>query len=81
MNVPDILGVEAITPDGRGSILSLHNKKVIVSINKIELNQAMKGSRQGEIGSMHYSYDYKDVEIIKGQYCFNDERISSQYNN
>lgn len=79
MNIPDILGVEVITPDGRGSILSLHHGKVIIHLNKIEFNQVMKGVQRG-VGSMHYAYDYKDVEIIKGQYCFNDDRISSQYN-
>lgn len=76
MNVPDILGVEVITPDGRGSILSLHNRKVIVHIHTIQPNQVMKGDRREE---MHYAYDYKDVEIIKGQYCFDDKRINLQY--
>ena len=76
MNVPDILGVEVLTPDGRGSILSLYNRKVIVHINKVEPNQVMKGDRREE---MHYAYDYKDVRIIKGQYCFDDKRINLQY--
>ena len=76
MNVPDILGVEVITPDGRGSILTLHPRRVIVQLNMIEPNQIMKGERREE---MHYSYNYEDVEIIKGQYCFNNERINSQY--
>lgn len=76
MNVPDILGVEVITPDGRGSILSLHPRRVIVCLNSIAHNQIMKGDRREE---MHYSYEYKDVEVIKGQYCFNDERINVQY--
>lgn len=76
MNIPDILGVEVITPDGRGSILSLHSNRVIVHLNNIKPNQIMKGSKREE---MHYSYEYKDVEIIKGQYCFNDERIKFQY--
>jgi len=78
MRVPEILGVEVITPDGRGSILSLHNGRVIICLHKIERNQVMKGSSR-EFGEMHYAYKYEDVEIIKGQYCFNDERISSQY--
>lgn len=77
MNVPDILGVEVLTPDGRGSVLSLHPKRVIVHLNRIMPNQVMKGDRREEL---HYSYEYKDVEIIKGQYCFNVERIKSQYN-
>lgn len=76
MNVPDILGVEVITPDGRGSILSLHPRKVIVHLNKIECNQIMKGLKRNEL---HYAYDYGDVEIIKGQYCFDDKRINFQY--
>lgn len=76
MNVPDILGVEVLTPDGRGSILSLHQRKVIVHLNKKGMNQEMKGLRREEL---HYAYDYEDVEIIKGQYCFNDERINWQY--
>jgi hypothetical protein len=28
---------------------------------------------------MNYAYPYSDVEIIKGQYCFNDKRIKNQY--
>jgi hypothetical protein len=78
MNVPDILGVEVITPDGRGSVLSLHPKRVIVRLNSIAFNQVMKGSRQSD---MNYAYAYEDVEVIKGQYCFNDERINFQYEN
>jgi len=76
MNKPDILGVEVLTPDGRGSILSLHQKRVIVHLNKISPNQIMKGERREE---MHYAYKYEDVEIIKGQYCFNDDKIDFQY--
>lgn len=77
MNVPDIIGVEVITPDGRGSILTLHPRRIVVCLNRIEYNQVMKGDKSG--AEMHYSYEYKDVEIIKGQYCFNDERIAFQY--
>lgn len=76
MNVPDILGVEVITPDGRGSILSLHPHRLIVRLNKIEFNQVMKGFKSDE---MNYSYQYKDVEIIKGQYCFDDKGVKLQY--
>ncbi|AGO47463.1 hypothetical protein Phi19:3_gp059 [Cellulophaga phage phi19:3] len=76
MNKPDIIGVEVLTPDGRGSILSLHPRKVIVHLNSRGVNQLMKGLKRGEL---HYAYDYSDVEIIKGQYCFNDERINLQY--
>jgi hypothetical protein len=36
----------------------------------------MKGSKKDE---MNYSYNYEDVEIIKGQYCFDDKRIDLQY--
>jgi len=78
MNKPDILGLEVITPDGRGSILSLHSNKIIIHLNCIEHNQVMKGLDRSK-GGLHYAYDYKDVEIIKGQYCFNDERINFQY--
>ncbi len=76
MNKPEILGVEVLTPDGRGSILSLHHKRVTVRLNIIGHNQIMKGTKREE---MNYSYEYEDVEIIKGQYCFNDERIKFQY--
>ena len=69
MNVPELLGIEVMTPDGRGSILTL---------NRIEHNQVMKGFKREE---MNYAYDYADVEIIKGQYCFSDKRVKSQYNN
>lgn len=76
MNKPEILGLEVLTPDGRGSILSLHHKRVTVRLNTIGHNQVMKGTKREE---MNYSYEYEDVEIIKGQYCFNDERIKFQY--
>lgn len=76
MNVPDILGVEVLTPDGRGSVLSLHHKRVTVRLNTIRHNQVMKGTKREE---MNYSYLYEDVEIIKGQYCFDDKMINSQY--
>jgi len=76
MNKPEILGVEVLTPDGRGSILSLHHKRVTVRLNVIKLDQIMKGAKREE---MNYSYEYEDVEIIKGQYCFNGERIKFQY--
>ena len=76
MNKPEILGVEVLTPDGRGEILSLHQRKVIVLLNKIERGQVMKGDKRG---ALHYAYNYEDVTVIKGQYCFNDERIKFQY--
>jgi len=76
MNKPEILGIEVLTPDGRGNILSLHCKRVTVRLNVIKLNQIMKGTKREE---MNYSYEYEDVDIIKGQYCFNDERINYQY--
>jgi|GEM_PF-3026626 len=76
MNKPEILGVEVRTPDGRGSILSLNHKRVTVRLNVIKLNQIMKGAKREE---MNYPYEYEDVEIIKGQYCFNEERIKFQY--
>lgn len=73
MNVPEILGVEVMTPDGRGSVLSLHHGMVVVALNKIEFGQVMKGSQRTDYkGSMHYAYEYQDVEVIKGQYFFND---------
>lgn len=76
MNKPDILGLEVLTPDGRGSILSLHTNKVIVRLNTIGPNQVMRGSKRDE---MSYSYDYNEVEIIKGQHCFDEERLKFQY--
>ena len=73
MNVPDLIGVEVLTPDGRGSILTLHPKKVVIHLHCIKANQIMTGSKREEL---HYAYNYEDVEIIKGQYCFNDDRIN-----
>lgn len=78
MNIPELIGVEVITPDGRGNILSLHSRRVVIHLNKIDHKQTMKGVQHGN-GALHYAYEYKDVEIIKGQYCFNDERIKFQY--
>jgi len=74
MNVPDLIGVEVITPDGRGSILTLHPNRVIVRLNIIKFNQKMQGDKREE---MNYSYRYEDVEIIKGQYYFDDDRIKA----
>ena len=68
MNKPDILGLEVNTPDGRGSILVLHNNRVVVHLNVIGYKQKMIGMKRG--GEMHYAYKYEDVEIIKGQYAF-----------
>ncbi len=66
MEIPEILGVEVITPDGRGSILSLHNGRVIIHLNKIEHKQIMKGENRPP-GRLHYAYKYK-VRIL---YCTN----------
>lgn len=71
MNVPEILGVEVETPDGRGNILSLHKGRVIIHLNSIKHNQIMKGSIRNS--ALHYSYKYEDVKIIKGQYFFNKD--------
>jgi hypothetical protein len=78
MNRPDILGVEVLTPDGRGSLSSLHYGRVIVHLNFIKSGQVMKGSDHSK-GGLHYAYEYEDVEVIKGQYCFNDKRLEFQY--
>lgn len=78
MNVPDIIGVEVMTPDGRGSILTLHPKRVIVSLNTIQANQIMKGQQRA---AMHYAYEYKDVEVIKGRYCFDENEVKGRYGN
>lgn len=68
MNTPALLGLEVETPDGRGSILSLHNKGVVVHLNTIQPGQVMKGRMHG--AQMHYFYQYSEVEIIKGRYNF-----------
>jgi hypothetical protein len=73
MNIPDILGVEVLTPNGRGSILSLHSRRVIVHLNEINVNQVQRREE------LHYSYKYADVTIIKGQYCFDNKHINFQY--
>jgi hypothetical protein len=77
MNKPEIIGCEVITPDGRGNILSLHNGGLTVHLNKKHHNQVMIGRKHG--AELHYFYKYDEVDLIKGQYCFNDERISFQY--
>jgi hypothetical protein len=78
MNVPDLIGVEVLTPDGRGKILSLHTKRVTILLHRILFQQKMKGIECSK-GGLHYSYMYKDVEVIKGQYCINDDRVKWQY--
>lgn len=77
MKKPEILGLEVLTPDGRGRILSLHNNAVEVVLNTIGFNQRMKGRQCGCV--MHYSYRYEEVEIIKGRYCFDNSRLRFQY--
>ncbi len=77
MNIPEILGVEVMTPDGRGSVLSLHNGKVHICLNKIMSRQIMIGDRRSE---MHYAYDYDQVTVIKGQYSFDEEKVKFNYN-
>lgn len=67
MNIPELIGLEVNTPDGRGHILSLHSKRVMVLLNTILPGQQMKGHRSGE---MHFSYPYEEVEIIKGRQNF-----------
>ena len=64
----DILGSEVMTPDGKGSITSLHTNKVLVGLNKIEFKQKMVGLPD-TISTMHYYYDYEDVndEITNGK--------------
>jgi len=66
MNKPELIGLEVITPDGRGSILSLHNRGVVVYLNKKSYQQIMIGRQHG--AELHYFYSYDEVEIIKGQY-------------
>ncbi len=64
MNVPDILGVEVITPDGRGSILSLHHGKVHVQLNRIELNQVMIGHQRENFSCHYLSLFHLDLILI-----------------
>jgi len=76
MNKPDILGLEVITPDGRGSILALHSNRIVVRLNCIKPGSLMKGFKRED---MNYYYLYEEVEIIKGEPCFNDEVIRSRH--
>lgn len=64
MNKPDILGAQVLTPDGKGSINSLHKKTVRVVLNTIWPNRKMVGKKIG-FGEMHRHYKYEDVEIIR----------------
>lgn len=77
MTKPELLGVEVLTPDGRGEILAFYQEKVKVGLNRIAFRQEMKGMKSG--GEMHYTYKYEDVTVIKGQYCFNEQRLKFQY--
>lgn len=69
MEKPNLLGLEVNTPDGRGSILSLHQSGVTIHLNTIKSGQVMIGMRREEL---HYFYNYEQVEIIKGRYNFKD---------
>lgn len=68
MNKPELLELEVNTPDGRGSILSLYPRGVVIHLNRKAANQEMKGRKHG--AELHYFYPYEEVEIIKGQYNF-----------
>lgn len=74
MNKPELIGVEVMTPDGQGSILSLHPGRVVVHLNGKAVGQEMKGSKR--YGELHYAYKYEEVEIIKGRYFFNEEKVA-----
>lgn len=76
MTKPELLDLECLTPDGRGSILSLHPRGVVIHLNSIGFQQEMKGRKHG--GELHYFYEYEDVEIIKGQYNFIDNPCSTK---
>lgn len=65
MNKPELLDLEVNTPDGRGSILSLHNRGVVVSLNRLTHQQVCIGRDHGN-GGLHRFYPYDQVEIIKG---------------
>lgn len=68
MKKPELIGLEVNSPDGRGSILALHSKGVVVHLNCKSPNQKMKGMRDN--AELHYFYPYEEVEIIKGQYNY-----------
>jgi hypothetical protein len=71
MNKPELIGLEVNTPDGhRGSILSLHNKGVVIHINRRFPMDVMAG-RMYNSYCLHWFYRYDQIEIIKGQYNFN----------
>jgi hypothetical protein len=76
MNKPEILGLEVLTPDGRGSIMSLHGRGVTVSLNSMKMNQTMFGRDQGN-GGLHRFYPYPLVEIVKGRFNFIAEPYST----
>lgn len=71
MNRPNEFGCEVITPDGRGQILAMHGRGVVVGLNHIEFGQQLSGLDRGN-GGRHRFYQYAEVHIIKGSYCFND---------
>lgn len=76
MNKPELLDLEVNTPDGRGSILVLYPKGVVVCLNTIACRQEMQGRKHG--GEMHYFYPYDQVEIIKGQCNFTTRSTKNQ---
>lgn len=76
MTKPELLGCEVLTPDGRGSIMTLHGRGVTVSLNSMRMGQTMFGRDQGN-GGLHRFYPYALVEVIKGQYNFIKEPYST----
>lgn len=76
MKKPNIIGCEVTTPDGRGSIVSLHSNRVIVGLNSLTLEQRLKPSKLVGLnrgnGGLHRSYAYKDIEITNS-YKFKDD--------
>lgn len=54
------IGCPIMTVDGKGTVLSIHPRAVVVLISTIDFNQVMTGKRRNGAGDMHYTYLHKD---------------------
>ena len=63
MQKPKLLGTEVITPDGRGSILTLHNGGVTVRLNRVSPDQDMVGNQKES--PLNFTYPYNAVGILE----------------
>jgi hypothetical protein len=69
MNAPELIGLEANTPDGRGFIHTLLPNGVVIQLHGTPFKKELHGRLQAS-NQLHYLYHYEVVEIVKGRTNF-----------